>query len=252
LIAGIQRQHDGRHVVARVAVRHVTADGAQVSDLRIRDLQRRLAQDGAHRREVRRGDELGLRAHGTERDRGVVDVNAAQRADTLQVHEVSRLRHAQLHHRDQAVSPGHDQGFLAQLSEQLHRFGHVGGAMVFERGRDHARAPPLMTATCSRCSGPLWSCLAAGRGRVILHPRDTYSRRPSAALHHDDFARRDHRGPAGLRRGRARAVTEDKRLVCENALRASAAVAIGHAPARRYELPRSDPDGRRSRWRRRS
>ncbi len=151
-VARVERHQDGRQVVARIAVGGVAPDGAEVADLRIGDLQRGLAQDRAGIGQRPGGDDFGLGGHRAEGDRAALDAHPAQGFDRAEVDQVSGLRHAQLHHRDQAVAPGDHQGLVPVLGKQPHRSGEIGRTVVVERSRNH---PPLLLRFIRRRS---WRC----------------------------------------------------------------------------------------------
>ena len=112
----VEALHQARHVVARIAIRHVAADRAHVAHLRIGDLQRRLAQDrcGWPARHwsissacVVMAPMVMLRA---------VDPSMPDRPGTsCRSIRCGDVGHAQLHHRDQAVPAGHHTRVVAVL-----------------------------------------------------------------------------------------------------------------------------------------
>ena len=116
-VAGIQRLHDGRHVVARIAVGDVAPDGAAVTDLGIGDHQGRLAQDRAGRAQEVGIDHLLLRRQRADHQCLALAGDPPQGGDVTQIDDMARLRQAQLHHRYQAVAAGQQTGFVAMLAE---------------------------------------------------------------------------------------------------------------------------------------
>ena len=68
LVARPERQHQRRHVVARIAVGDIAADGAAIAHLRIGDQVGRLLQDGQRLGDHIGGDDLVLGGHGADDD----------------------------------------------------------------------------------------------------------------------------------------------------------------------------------------
>ena len=126
----IERLQDRRHVVSGIAVRRVAADRADIADLGIGDLQRRLADDRAGFVERIRGDQFRLGRHGAEPDRAAGNFDEAQGVDVLQVDQVLGHCQTQLHHRDQAVAAGNDGRVVAKRRQQADGFVDSFRAMV--------------------------------------------------------------------------------------------------------------------------
>src|SRR5688500_13867803 len=72
LVAGTQAHHNGRHIVARIAVRHIAAERTHVTHLRIGDQKARLPQEWQLRLKQFGSNELMLHSHGTDDDIGAV------------------------------------------------------------------------------------------------------------------------------------------------------------------------------------
>ena len=147
-----ERLHQARHVVARVSVRDVAAHGAHVAHLRVRDLERGLAQDRRDLGEPVMRDQLVLGRHRADHDAAPVDADALEIGDVLKVDEMRDRSHPELHHRNEAVAAGDDARLVAQLSEERERGCDVCRPMVLEPSRYHG-LPPWCARMSQRPTG---------------------------------------------------------------------------------------------------
>ena len=76
---------------------------------------------------------------------GVVDVR--QVAEPTNVDDDGRIGEAELHHRQQRVTAGHQLGFVAVLIERGQRLGGRRGPDVVERYGNHRSPPPAAVRT---------------------------------------------------------------------------------------------------------
>ena len=157
--AGVEALHQARHVVARIAIGDIAADGAHVAHLRIGDLQRRLPHDRRGGGERGVFDDLVLRDHRADADGSTVDRNPAESGDILQVDQMRHLGHPQLHHRDQAVPARHHPRVVAMLAKNGEYARHVLWTVIFESRRNHRRILPWF---CFCCPEGLRRAQAAG------------------------------------------------------------------------------------------
>ncbi|MNT44012.1 hypothetical protein D3C72_1805110 [compost metagenome] len=116
-IAGAERHHHGRHVVARIAIGDIAAQCADITDLGIGDHQRGLLQDRQMKGDVRGIDEIVLRGHRADDERIAVAADALELADAAKIDQMLGRCEAQLHHRDEAMTTGERPGFLAELGQ---------------------------------------------------------------------------------------------------------------------------------------
>ena len=105
--------HQARHVIARVPVRDVAADGAAIPHLRIGNLKRRFAQDRQRRSQIVIGDQFVLGHHRADVRGAAADCDALHVFDGLKINEMAHFGHAQFHHRDKAVSACDDARFVS-------------------------------------------------------------------------------------------------------------------------------------------
>ena len=141
VIRGVEAQHDGRHVVAGIAVGDIAAERADIAHLRVGDQQRGFAQDGKLGGEQVGADDLMLRRHRADDDVAAVGTDAFEVADAGEVDEMLRRRQAQLHHRYETVPAAERPRLLAKVGEQGHRLarGNWGDDI---RRKEVSRHPP--------------------------------------------------------------------------------------------------------------
>ncbi len=143
-IGGAQALHDRRHVVARIAAGAVAAEGADVADLRVGNLERGLAQDRQPVRQQLRRDDLPLGGHGADHDLAAVGPDALERRDAAQIDQIGGLGEAQLHHRHQAVAAGQRPCVLAELGEQHDRLVQGRRTVIVEVAGNHGPLLPIL------------------------------------------------------------------------------------------------------------
>ena len=80
-----------------------------------------------------RGNDLGLRRHGTDQDRTAVPANTFKLGNAREVDQIGRLRQAQLHQWHQTMAAGEDTAFLPEAREQADSCGNRRRPMVVER-----------------------------------------------------------------------------------------------------------------------
>ena len=141
LIGRAERHHHRRHVVAGIAIGDIAADGADIADLRIGDLQRGFPEDRHLLREQRRFDDVALAVHGADDDVAAVGLDAAEIADRGEVDEMRRRRQAELHQRNKAVPAGERAGILAEIGEKADGVADGFRAVVGECAWDHGFLP---------------------------------------------------------------------------------------------------------------
>ena len=118
------------------------ADGAPQAHDRVGDHPLRVVQDG----EMLTGDggveQLGVPGHGADPELAVGDLDIRQVGQAVDVDQRLGLGQPELHHRDQAVSPGQDPGLRAEPREQRQRVIHAGRLLVLDICRNlHAASP---------------------------------------------------------------------------------------------------------------
>ena len=86
----------------------------------------------AHAFLPREDDDLVLGGQSPDGHAVRADLDAAQGVDILQVHQILRHRHAQLHHWNQAMPAGHHAGLLAQRRLKADRFVQGFRTMIVE------------------------------------------------------------------------------------------------------------------------
>ena len=138
MVGRVECLHQARHVVGRVAVGNVAADGADVADLRVGNLQRSLANDrrGSGKRVA--ADQLVLGGHGADGHGAAIDGNALHRLHTRQIDEMADVCDPLLHHRDQAVAAGDDTGVIAPFGEKPDGSVDAVRPVICERTWNHA------------------------------------------------------------------------------------------------------------------
>jgi hypothetical protein len=141
VVGGAESNHHRRHVVARIAVGRIAADRPDIANLRIGDLQRRLAQDRHLLREKLRRYDIVLAVHRPDDDIVAVLANPAKIAYRGEVDEMCGCSEPELHDRDHAVAAGERTGVLAEIGKQRDRVLHGFGAMVFECAWNHGSLP---------------------------------------------------------------------------------------------------------------
>ena len=193
LIGGAEAQHDGRHVVAGIAVGDIAAERADIAHLRVGDHQRGLAQDRDLRGQQIGADQLVLRGHGADDDVAAVGADAFEVGDARKVDQMVGRGEPQLHHRDQAVAAGERARVLAEIGEQGDGFVDGFRAVVGECAWDHGFLP-----------GP------SRRDRLRL------PKRPVSIV--------DAKGESGRRRQQLRARAGGSRTNCRRAARTASAL----------------------------
>jgi len=122
---------------ARIAIGHIAADRSHITHLRIRNLQGCFTNDGSRLEQCLIGNQFVLCHHGADADGVAADVDTAQSINVLQVHKMWNIGHAQLHHRDQAVTAGHHARIIAMGGKQFNRFRQIRRAIIFKSTRYH-------------------------------------------------------------------------------------------------------------------
>jgi hypothetical protein len=106
MIGCAETDHDGWHVVARIAVGDVAAERADVAHLWIGNLQRGFAQYRNLRGQQVGADQFVLGCHRADDDVAAVAAGAFEVGDAGEINKVRRTGKAQLHHGDEAMSAG--------------------------------------------------------------------------------------------------------------------------------------------------
>ncbi len=134
--------HHARHVIARIAIRHISADRAHIANLRVRDLQCGLTQKRHRVMEGGTGNQLMLRGHRPDRDAPTLDRDSSERRDVGKVYQMRHFRHAQFHHRDQAMASCQHTRVFTVLGQDRQRTANVPGPVIFKCCRYHQHVSP--------------------------------------------------------------------------------------------------------------
>ncbi len=156
---GVECHGHRRKFRCRIGVHGGPADGAAVPDLEVPDVRHRPMQQGRARGNVVAVFRLGLTYHGTDAQRAVLALDAAQRGDTVEVDEVLEAREAKRQQRNEALPTGKNFCLVAEFGEHGRRF-RDGRRPVEAKGR--RLHDPSAEATCSAqaFSAASWSAAA--------------------------------------------------------------------------------------------
>src|ERR671919_1727112 len=144
---GAEREQHCGHVAGRIAVRDRAADRSDVPHLRVADLACSVREDRAHSLEQLAVRHVVMARQRADRDPVTVLPDVLQLADPRDVDQHRRSRQTQSHQWQQRMAAGEDFGVVVhrqQLDGAVDRI----GALVLERGRDHA--PPPFAARIAR------------------------------------------------------------------------------------------------------
>ena len=140
MIGRVKRLHQARHVVRRIAIGDIAADGAKIPHLRVGNLQRRFADNRGCRGQHVAGNQLVLRGHRADGHSSTIDSDAFQRVDTAKIDQMADIAEPLLHHRDQAVPAGNDARVIPPLTEQTDHSVDAVGPVIIKRTRYHGKS----------------------------------------------------------------------------------------------------------------
>ena len=138
MIGGVECLHQARHVVRRIAIGDVAADGADVTDLRIGNLQRRLANDRRGRGKRVTADQLVLRGHCADCDSAAIHRDPLHGFHAGKIDKMADISNPLLHHRDQAVTACDHARVIPPFGEQADRSVNAVRPVICERTWNHA------------------------------------------------------------------------------------------------------------------
>jgi hypothetical protein len=138
---GIQGQHHGRIIGGRVRMGERSPERAAIPDLLIANLRRRVGNDRTPSPKERGRGDVVMDGPRADFNPAVRLANAGQFGYARDVDQDLRFAQAQLHQRHQAVPTGNELALAARARHLREGIVERRGACVFERERDHDRAP---------------------------------------------------------------------------------------------------------------
>jgi len=127
-------------------VRKISADGAAIADLRVRDMRQRFADQGKIARKSRDALQRTVPRDRPNLGRRGGPTNTGEIRDVVNVDQDRRLSQAEIHRRHQALTASQEFRVVAMLRLERERVIDGGGGYVFEGGRLHgARVQAIET-----------------------------------------------------------------------------------------------------------
>ena len=137
---GVEAGGDRAPFRRRVGVGDTAAEGAAGADRAVRDVAHHRRQQAAERAVLDRLLERGMADAGADAEPAVLDPDAVELADAVDVDQMLRPRQPERHGRHQALPAGqHAAVVLGVAGEQVERFRDGLGGVVLERGGLHWR-----------------------------------------------------------------------------------------------------------------
>ena len=133
---------DAGHLGRRIGMRDAAADRAAVADLVVRDMRHRGLEQRMRGVEPLVVENVAPARQRAEPDAVGADLDLAQVLELPQIDQQRRPRHAERHHRHQALAAGQRLRLAVVGGEQRHGFVQGRGAGVLERRQFHESYVP--------------------------------------------------------------------------------------------------------------
>ena len=143
----VERRDDGWQLARGIGVGEAAADRSPIPDLHVTDLRHRLGEERAALAHERRRLDGTLARHRSDREMAVVESDAREAADVVEIDEVRRPHEAEAQQRHEALTTREHLRLVAVPREDAERFVDRARAQVVESRRLHG---PMMLRRAPR------------------------------------------------------------------------------------------------------
>ncbi len=170
--AAPREQQDKRHLRRGIGVAKAADHRAAIADRDMRDMRHRFADDRVGRKRPVAEFQFAVAGHRLHDDLAILDMNARQAGNMLDVDEPARCGKAEVHGRDKALSAGKHH-CVRIGAEDRDRFFDGSWRAVLEERRFHCPRPGLagrIVVSFLRGTWPAGSAAPAAENISTTHP----------------------------------------------------------------------------------